>query len=190
MESSINMGSVECTGKFSKVEARAGGVVGYLYSNIYASVVQNCANYGNVTIGGVFDIIYVGGIVSLSKSEARTSARIRNCINSGKSHDRGVLTGNVSAGGISGKTSKTTVSNCVSHGRITKIKGEEVYLGAISGYESGTFVSCFWNAGGAMAGLKWSSSEKEAPGRPIFHRRERHQLHRLCPRRGRYCWWR
>ena len=84
MESSINMGSVECTGKFSEVEARAGGVVGYLYSNIYASVVQNCANYGNVTFGGVFDIIYVGGIVSLSESEARASAHIRNCINFGQ----------------------------------------------------------------------------------------------------------
>ncbi len=80
-----------------------GGIVGYAYKN---SIIENCSNTGNITIG--VGCYAAGGIVGQQQS----NIQVINCINYGN------ITGYNHVGGIIGSAIDSSVSNCANIGNV------------------------------------------------------------------------
>ena len=123
----------------------AGGITGHTFSGLgYQGIVENCKNYGDITI----DNEYVGGIVGWAEKP------INNCENHGK------IKGREFVGGIVGDTT-STISQCKSDGQVVG----EAHTGSVVGYGThGAVVTLKPNGG---TGSETSDMLYSAPACPF-----------------------
>ena len=89
----------------SKAEIRAGGLVGFLGN----AVLKDCYNAGKVTIFSSSSATYAGGLSGYTSS----ASTMTNCYNEGKISSNTASASSVSnSGGLAGRTSSLTVTNC------------------------------------------------------------------------------
>lgn len=125
----------------------SGGIAGHTWSALgYTGIVENCKNYGDVTV----ETSFVGGIVGGAEK------RIIGCENHGK------IKGDERVGGIVGDT-ESTISRCINDGEVIG----NAYTGQFAGWsKSGANVTLKPNGG---SGSEVSDMMYMAPACPFSH---------------------
>ncbi|MDR0461866.1 MAG: hypothetical protein LBG88_00850 [Christensenellaceae bacterium] len=131
----------------------SGGIIGYWGNGLPGSVIENCHNYGTLTLGAS---MYAGGICG-----GGFAGIIRNCSNEAPvSNDKGYV------GGIVGMANNgINIENCFNVGDISAPNSEYNGVGGIAGWVYGDVANC-WNSGdvsgknkvGGIAGAYYSST--------------------------------
>lgn len=112
------------------------GLFGYINGTIINLGVKECVIDMHLTSKGLFDSIFVGGIVGES------AGTIKNCYNTGVVSATAEQN-SVYAGGIIGGN-YGTIENCYNTGDITAVSVEEsAYAGGIAGYNYTTIDDCY-----------------------------------------------
>lgn len=124
-----NEGAVKATNLY------AGGVVGYAA----AGSISNCYNLGSISA-----VESAGGIVGYTALVGVLTVNINNCYNIGA-----VNTSLKQAGGIVGRTTNGSISNCFNYGNISGV----TYAGGLASYTSGTIVANCCNVGSISGDL-------------------------------------
>ena len=142
-ESIVSMARVSFTGDGGSSNAYVGGLIGGIQtsSTCYGNMV-NCANYGEVTLGGSAGGSYIdlGGIIGYYSVAGY--GYIYNCFNYGAVTYSSSST-SPCIGGLIGFNEYSAVKNCVNSGTITSTAA--VTLGNLAGRSRNTnFNSCFW----------------------------------------------
>ena len=142
IENNVNMASVTFSGNTTHV-LYFGGIAGSL-SSLNDFLIQNCANYGQISFTGVAKAARIGGLVGFfSGGSSSEKGYIRNCLNYGsisvKSTSKDVF-----IGGIIGSCNYNVVDDCVSAGNITdNLNG---YTGSLTGYaKQSTFERSYYS---------------------------------------------
>ena len=105
--------------------AYTGGIVGWNggdAANGKDNTIQNCQNYGEITLSGG---TYLGGIVG------STQGTVKDCQNYGKLSS----TGQTTIGGVAGRMRYCTISDCTNKGAITQNHVDTTGSGAAGGNE-------------------------------------------------------
>ena len=137
----VNMASVSFNGSTGSYLG-IGGIAGAVSGEKYEIIVKNCANYGPLSNNGeVTNNANIGGIVGTCGREYYKY--IQNCANYGTIDCANSRSGSLFIGGIVGYSKNTTISNCLSAGKITSTGN---YTGGIVGYVySATNMNyCYW----------------------------------------------
>ena len=147
IENCVNMASIAFAGNTEGRDLHIGGIAGSTAAiTRYTFEVENCANYGAVTISGKSASAYAGGIVGHSYGYFMYYLYTHNSLNYGAIVNDGEAEGNVSVGGIAGYSQNNYFENCVNYGRIAGADNS-TFVGSIVGYvdaSSSDIKHCFW----------------------------------------------
>lgn len=149
IKSVVSMASVTFKGFLSESSnVHLGGIVGYISSSNYESVVKNCAIFGPITQSGESNNSYIGSIVGSSYSYGLSKkVYVQNCLNYGTITHNGTTTRNLYIGGIIGKSEMSDIKNCISVGKI--ISNNYTCVGTIIGYAESNLANVahsFWTS--------------------------------------------
>ena len=144
-----------------KAILRIGGIAGAISGVNYEITIKNCANYGTLSnYGSASGDINIGGIAGTCGLEYYKK-HIQNCLNYG-TIDKGISQpDNLHIGGIVGYSKNTTISNCLSAGRIISTGN---YTGGVLGYiySMTTIDNCIWTYE-AWSGDSYGPGSQETP---------------------------
>lgn len=116
IEGCVNMARVSHAEGVTKSSVSIGGIVGGGSSMSFEFVVQNCANYGDVTIDNASSITYIGGIAGYLYS-GTTHSYVKECVNYGKLANNAMPIDCLYTGGIMGFAyNRTIAQNCLAFG--------------------------------------------------------------------------
>lgn len=143
IENIVNMADVSFNGNINK-ELFFGGIVGGVRYSGQSVTIKNCVNYGVVKFSGnVGESAYIGGIVGYSYTNPSSFIHVQNCLNYGSiTADK---SGSLYVGGIVGHSTGTTLTNCVSAGKIVSKTNN---IGIIAGhtYSNTSIIHCLWTS--------------------------------------------
>ncbi len=159
-----NTGTVIATSK--ALRAHAGGIFGFTYDT--DTTIENCYNTGSVTATtdsqGFAPLAFAGGILAWHRpSDEGSKVTINSCYNIGDvtASSKGDHAQS-KAGGILGRISRGSVTNCFNAGNVFANAvdigngGAEAYCGGIAGDSTTEITNCY-NIGNTVASVSTSS---------------------------------
>lgn len=141
----LNTGSASFDGiiNYASVAAldTAAGVVASIYGGNNSTTITNCENHGELSVSK----FYIGGIVGNNDGSEVTISNCLNDANFSFAKRDGVSTAfEANIGGIAGKSSKGTISNCKNFGNIVSNEQYGTRIGGIVGKFGGTMQNCVY----------------------------------------------